>query len=89
VISAIEIPAEKVLNPQVIPSITAENMLLNTEPLLTVENQVDEALIKDMEEIQNIANAIKILATGNEAVIKNANRLLEITTKYLNQTVEV
>jgi len=85
----IEIPVEKVLNPQAISSMTVENSLPNTEPLPNVENQVDNSLIKDMEEIQNIANAIKILATGNEAVIKNANRLLEITAKYLNQTVEV
>ncbi len=85
----IEIPVEKVLNPQAIPPITVENSLPNAEPLPTAENQVDNSLIKDMEEIQNIANAIKILATGNEAVIKNANRLLEIATKYLNQTVEV
>ncbi len=83
----IEIPVEKVLNPQAISPVTSENS--NTESLPKVEIQVDNSLIKDMEEIQNIANVIKILANGNEAVIRNANRLLEITTKYLNQDVEV
>ena len=81
----IEIPADKVLNPQAISSTTPTS---NTQPLPSLENRANEALIKDMEEIRNIANAIKILANGNDAIVKNANRLLEIATKYL-ETVEV
>jgi len=85
----IEIPADKVLNPQAISPTTPENAPSNTHPLPSLENQANEGLIKDMEEIRNIANDIKTLANGNDAIIRNANRLLKIATKYLKETVEV
>ncbi|SMO59746.1 ParB/RepB/Spo0J family partition protein [Balnearium lithotrophicum] len=85
----VKLPMENVLNPQAISSEIPENTFSNTEPFPTVETQDNKSLMKDMKEIQNIANAIKILANGNEALIRNASKLLKIVSKYLNQTVEV
>jgi ParB family chromosome partitioning protein len=85
----VKVPIENVLNPQAISSEISANISFNTNPSPTIEIQDDNGLIKDMKEILNIANAIKILANGNEALIRNASKLLKIASKYLNQTVEV